>query len=267
MRVTKTGSSGFTLIELLVVVAIISILAAMILPVLGRGKAEAKRIQCTNNLKQLTDVWVMYAGDNADMLVANGHNEPPVTTIKFWVQGAFYYAEDNTNYTYMLDARYALFAPYIHTINIYVCPTDRETVIVDGGLYPKIRSYSLNAYVGGVEGWWDERLSTAYRIFKKHSEVSQRMPAGLFLFQDVHPNSICWPYFGVHMDRESFFNFPGTSHNQGGVISFADAHVERHRWRDPRTIAALSADYHHHDEPSPFNEDLAWLRARTTTPK
>jgi prepilin-type processing-associated H-X9-DG protein len=68
------------------------------------------------------------------------------------------------------------------------------------------------------------------------------------------------------MDQDSFFNFPNSSHNRGGVISYADGHVERHRWQDPRTITAFSFDYHRHDEPSAENVDLIWLRQRTTVP-
>jgi len=263
MRIEKQRAFAFTLVELLVVIAIVAILASLLLPVLVRARSLAKRVQCINNQKQLSAAWLLYSGDNNEWLVADGQSDPPTTTRKFWVQGAFYHVLDNSNYTLLLDPNFALFANYLRTRRVYLCPTDRDLVKIGDNWLPRLRSYAMNAYLGW-EGPWDSRLGSGFRVFRKQSDLTAAVPAETFSFLDVQPDSICWPYFGVQMSRDSFFNFPGSSHNRGGVIAFADGHVQHHRWQDARTVTASSTDYHRHDDPTTKNVDLAWLRSAAT---
>jgi len=103
--------TGFTLIELLVVIAIIAILAAMLLPTLGRAKQRAWATSCLSNVKQIGIASRMYADDNADALPRSAH------------QGASWVAT---------------LQPYCGGTNLWRCPRDTRA---------RLYSYALNDYL------------------------------------------------------------------------------------------------------------------------
>jgi prepilin-type N-terminal cleavage/methylation domain-containing protein len=277
--------AGFTLIELLVVIAIIAILAAMLLPALSKAKLKAQGVQCMSNHRQLCFAWRMYADDNREQLVYasdSGGQYPDLDPYSWTLSHMDFDPNNRGNWDLAFDLVKRPLWPYSgKSPGIYRCPADTSFVVVNGVAHPRIRTMSMNLYVGGfcgTDGGWT--WADPYRIFMKLNDITASSlpgPAKTFVFLDMREDRVNWGNFMTDMhgypNNPAQYGFtedlPGMYHNLACGFSFADGHSEIKRWIDPRTTPPLIKNFAAPTDPvpSPNNKDVAWLQDHSTSPK
>ncbi len=210
---------GFTLIELLVVVAIIGILAALLLPTLGRSRDAAQRAKCTGNLHQLGLAQQMYWDDHHgqcfawDIAATNGGR-------LYWFGWIKPGAEGQREF----DATQGCLFPYLRGRGVELCPSFQY-----GWAQVKLKAAGASYGYG-----YNRALSPATPGGAPVNINQVRSPAGIALFADAAqintwqaPASRSNPMLEEWYYIDSSTSQPNGHfrHNQRGNVAFVDGHV------------------------------------------
>ena len=218
------NKKAFTLIELLVVIAIIAILMAILMPSLKVAREQARAIHCRSNERTLVLAWLMYKDENDGSLVSGQTPGPTYDpkTLAPWVVEPPTLASAPVAEKKEYIKQGALY-PYVRDVGVYHCPSDRR----QSSPYHKYayRTYSIAGGMNGVaDGTWEIRPCKKYTDIKQPAEklvfIAECDPRG-----DNEGSWVLYPKSKQWVDPFAIWHRDNSS-----TLSFADGHVEMHRW-------------------------------------
>src|SRR5262245_16171613 len=202
------GPDAFTIVELLVILALLAMLGSALFPALARTKPNTQAFQCLNNNRRLCVAWRAFAEDNLGRLVYASDNPSTQSNLLndfAWTRTHMDFSPSvHANWDTNVDIIKGPLWPYSGgNASIYKCPSDRSFVLVDGERKPRVRSMSMNLYLGGfagTDGGWGALSGLC--IYTNLSQVSggglpSPGPSKLFIFLDMHPLMINWGNFAT----------------------------------------------------------------------
>ncbi|MBC8244153.1 MAG: type II secretion system protein [Verrucomicrobia bacterium] len=294
IRTQPRGSSarGFTLVELLVVIAIVAILAALLLPVLGKARGAGLKASCMSSQRQLQFAWTMVTTDHESGLFPANDLVLSNKTRENWGEGRLHpYDREPTNMSVYLSAtdktghmgnitlKLSAVLPYLGwPKHVMRCPANNYRVYFKGQSSEQTHGYIQNNWVTGdnIRERFENRKFVNFKDlnnFKFYRRFSgfngEKGPADVFNFLCLNPKMQVRNTLWVYMTEDKYLTYPGTHHMGGGNLTYVDGHVEYRKWRDPKTFRFHQPKHRRYREIklSRNNVDFQWLRTRATEPE
>ncbi len=265
-----SDEKAFTLFEVLVMAGIVGLLVSIMGAGLSHTSMQGKAVRCINNQRQLITGWRMYAADNSEKVIYNlGEVQTEIAngTYRNWANNILSWDLNGMN-TNLALLRSGILAPYLGTnVSAYRCPAYNylSAAQMSARFTARTRSVSMNAFFGPYTLTTPSGQNTFFPTYRQWLRVSEVLrPAMAWVVIEEHPDSINDGYFiNSPVGTTSWTDIPGSLHNGGCTLAFADSHVEVHHWLSKSSKLPVRFTYTAPTLDPLGRIDVQWLGSRT----